>query len=69
MDIEGEIIFCGIFVGWMITILVVGMVGMITNVNQIILIVMLGVSSGVVFGIFLITLLVNFFREFKIVRR
>ena len=69
MDIEGEIIFCGIFVGWMITILVVAMVGMITNVNQIILIVMLGVSSGVVFGIFLITLLVNFFREFKIVRR
>ena len=69
MDIEEEILTLGIIVGWLLTSLSMAFVGFINNIDEIILLIMVGVSGGVIFGLFLIAMIVAFFQNFKVVRR
>ena len=69
MDTDNQILYLGMIVGWIFTILFISLVGMVAGVNQFILIGMIGVSGGVLFGMFFIVELISFFQNFKIVRR
>ena len=69
MDTDNQILYLGIIVGWIFTILIISLIGMVAGVNQFILIGMIGVSGGVLFGMFFIVELISFFQNFKIVRR
>ena len=69
MDTENLILYSGIFLGWLISIAVVGIVGMIAGVSEIIAFSMLGISAGVLTGLFLIAEICCFFKRYKIVRR
>ena len=69
MDTENEILYLGIIVGWLFTSLVVAMVGVIAGVSQMILLLMIFIGAGILFGLFLIAEIAFFFTRYKIVRR
>ena len=69
MDTETEILCLGIVVGWLFTILSVAIVGMIVGLSEILLLSMLGISAGFIFGLSLIALLGIYSMNYKIVRR
>ena len=69
MDIENEILYVGIIAGSLIVWIVMAVVGYITGVQEIIMVIMIGVSAGVLGGIFLIVEIICFFKRYKIVRR
>ena len=71
MDTENEIVILGVgvIVGWLITALSMVIVGAVFGIDEIILLVMVGISAGILFGFFLIVMMIVFFQEFKIVRR
>ena len=69
MDIESEILYLGIIIGWLFTVLSITIVGAVNDMDEIILLIMIGSSAGVIFGLFLIAMIVAFFQNFKVVRR
>ena len=69
MDIDYEIFYLGIIVGWIISILSVATVGLIAEIQGIALVIMVLVSGGVLGSMFGIAEIIYFFNRYKIVRR
>ena len=69
MDIEKQILYLGVIIGWLFTVLGIAIVGVIGGIGKIILIIMIGVSAGLIFSILLTFGMVCFLQNYKIVRR
>ena len=69
MDTEYEILGLGVVLGWITTAFSMVIVGVIFNIGEFKLLIMVGISAGVLIGMCLIGMLISFFLNFKIVRR
>ena len=69
MDVEEQVLCLGILVGWITTILSIALIGTLNGIDEIIIVIMIGTSAGVISGFYLIYVIISFFRTFKVVRR